>query len=94
MAFVDAYSLFFEVSIALFLGLVRDPEPGPRRRPPHLPWRPFAWFAAFCWLMYAAGQLGGLVSYLLILAAVGLGCWRVERWCARQYWGGLREYGG
>lgn len=74
-----------------------DPEPGPprpprRRRLPAPPWRPFAWFAAFCWLLAIAGMLGGLAGYLVVLAAVGMGCWRVERWCGRQYWGGLREY--
>jgi hypothetical protein len=82
------------------LGLVHDrgwdPPPddpgGPRRPLPHLPWRPFAWLAAWCWLLFAAGAVGGLAGYLIVLLAVTLGCWRVERWCARQYWGGLREY--
>ena len=77
--------------------LIHDPEPEPpeppprRRRLPVLPWRPFAWFAAFCWLMFVAGAVGGLAGYLLLLIAVGVGCWRVDRWLSRQYWGGLRE---
>ena len=77
--------------------LIHDPEPEPREPPPRrsrlpvLPWRPFAWFAAFCWLMFAAGAVGGVAGYLLLLAAVGVGCWRVDRWLSRQYWGGLRE---
>ena len=83
--------------------LVHDPRPDDggaepprrrrrrRRRPPVLPWRPFAWFAAFCWLLFAAGQLGGLPGYVVLLVAVGIGGWRLDRWLARQYWGGLRE---
>jgi hypothetical protein len=68
-----------------------EPPPPPRRPLPVPPWRPFAWFAAFCWLLFAAGELGGLAGYVLLLAAIALGCWRVDRWLARQYWGGLRE---
>ena len=79
--------------------LIHDPRPGGgddepvarRRRLPVLPWRPFAWFAAFCWLLFAAGQVGGLAGYALLLVAIAVGCWRLDRWLARQYWGGLRE---
>jgi hypothetical protein len=77
--------------------LIYDPgeEPGvppPRRRRPRPPpWRPFAWFAAFCWLLYIAGAIDGLVGYLLLLVAIAVGCWRVDRWLGKQYWGGLRE---
>ena len=75
--------------------LIHDPEPPPegrsRRRLPVLPWRPFAWFAVFCWMLVAAGAVGGLPGYVLVLAAISVGCWRVDRWLARQYWGGLRE---
>jgi hypothetical protein len=67
------------------------PPPPRRRRLPAPPWRPFAWFAAFCWLLYAAGTVGGLVGYLLILAAVTLGCWRLDRWLSGLYWGGMSE---
>jgi hypothetical protein len=35
---------------------------------------------------------GGLAGYGVLLAAVALIFWRIERWCARQYWHGLREY--
>ncbi|HEY1509209.1 MAG TPA: hypothetical protein VGF93_09430 [Solirubrobacteraceae bacterium] len=35
---------------------------------------------------------GGLAGYGVLMASVALVLWRVERWCARQYWGGLREY--
>ncbi len=75
-------------------GRPERPPPPRRRRLPAPPWRPFAWFAAFCWLLALAGALGGLAGYLVVLAAVALGCWRVERWCARQYWGGMTEYRG
>jgi hypothetical protein len=83
----------------VFVGLVHDhrwdPEdlgPAPPRRIPHVRWQPFAWFAAWCWLMFLAGAVGGLPGYLIVLAAIALGCWRIERWCSRQYWSGLREY--
>jgi hypothetical protein len=87
----------------MFVGLVRGPEwgseppddPAPPPRPlPHLPWRPFAWVAAFCWIMVLAGAVGGLPGYLLVLLGVALGCWRLDRWLARQYWGGLTEWHG
>ena len=75
---------------SVFVGLVHDHQVGPPK-PPHVPWRPFAWVAAWCWLLYLAGQVGGFAGYLVVLVAVGLGCWRLDRWLARQYWGGLRE---
>jgi hypothetical protein len=77
--------------------LVHDPDPEQpnsapkRRRLPAPPWRPFAWVATFLWLLYAAGVLGGLAGYLTLLAAISLGCWRIDRWLSKQYWGGLRE---
>jgi hypothetical protein len=85
----------------LVLGLVHDPGPpeppdddaasGPSAPWPRPPWRPFAWIALFCWLLYGAGEIGGLAGYLLILLAVTIGCWRVDRWLDKQYWGGLTE---
>ena len=86
----------------LVLGLVHDPGPGeppdddaappPRGEPwPRPPWRPFAWIALFCWLLYAAGEIGGLLGYLLLLLAVTIGCWRIDRWLDKQYWGGLTQ---
>ena len=88
----------------LVLGLVhdsgREPPEGPRvppaRRRWDLPWRPLAWFAVWCWLMalvpIVSAAFGGLAGYGVILLAVALAFWRLERWCARQYWHGLREY--
>lgn len=60
------------------------------------PWRPLAWFAAWCWLMALVPIVntaaGGLAGFGVLMLAVGLACWRLERFCARQYWYGLREY--
>jgi uncharacterized membrane protein len=35
---------------------------------------------------------GGLAGFGVLMLAVALVLWRLERWCARQYWQGLREY--
>jgi hypothetical protein len=81
--------------------LIHDEPQGPgedaprKRRPlPRIPWRPFAWFAAFCWLLFLAGTVGGLAGYVLVLVAVGGGSWRPDRWLSKQYWGGLTEWHG
>jgi hypothetical protein len=36
--------------------------------------------------------LGGLAGFAVLMAAVALAVWRIDRWCAKQYWAGLREY--
>jgi hypothetical protein len=33
-----------------------------------------------------------MLGFGVLIVAVGLACWRLERFCARQYWHGLREY--
>jgi len=77
-------------------GLPED-EP-PERRPWtwRLPWRPLAWFAVWCWLMALVpvinSAFGGLAGFGVLMLAFALVCWRLERFCARQYWHGLREY--
>jgi hypothetical protein len=85
----------------MFVGLVHDPglnrpepppEAAPQRQLPPVPWRLLAWVTGWVALLFAADALGGLAGYLVVLLAVGLGAWRLERWCARQYWGGLSEY--
>lgn len=87
----------------LVLGLVHDRHERPENEEPstpastwHLPWRPLAWFAVWCWLMalvpVAGDAFGGLAGFGVLIAAVGLASWRVERWCSRQYWDGLRDY--
>ncbi len=88
----------------LILGLVHewDPPPPEDDEPPRrggrwrLPWRPLAWFAAWCWLMalvpVVQDAFGGLASFGVLMLAVALVARRVDRWCARQYWHGLREH--
>jgi hypothetical protein len=84
----------------MFVGLVHDPglnrpePPEPRSRPhlPPVPWRLLASIAGWVSLLIIANGVGGLAGYLVVLLAVALGAWRLDRWCARQYWSGLREY--
>jgi hypothetical protein len=89
----------------LVFGLIGDsgweppdygPEPEPRRRRWNLPWRPLAWVVVWCWLMALVpvvnSAFGGLAGFGVLMLAVALVLWRLERWCARQYWQGLREY--
>jgi hypothetical protein len=72
-----------------------EPTPG-RRWSFHLPWRLLAWFAVWCWLMAAvpivSRAVNPAVGYGVLMFATALGFWRIERWFARQYWHGLREY--
>jgi uncharacterized membrane protein len=81
----------------------RDPEPPAdevRKRREwdwHMvPWRSLAWLALLCVLMAVvpsvSSTFGGLAGFGVLMAAVGLAFWRLERFCARQYWNGLREY--
>jgi hypothetical protein len=88
----------------MFVGLVSDPrweppdglpEPEPHRSWP-VPWRALAWVATF-WVLLAlipaADDAGGpLAGYGLLLATVVLAVWRLDRWCSRQYWRGLRDH--
>ncbi len=37
-------------------------------------------------------ELGDLAGYLLILTVITAGAVRLDRWCSRQYWRGLRDY--
>ena len=90
----------------MFVGLVRssDWEPPPPPEPPErprgrswrVPWRALAWVALW-WALLAAVPLadhllGALGGYGVLLLAVTLALWRLDRWCSRQYWHGLREY--
>ena len=79
----------------MFVGLVRGREwepPPPPRRPPDLPWRPIVAFLAWAALLVLAAALGGLAGYLVLVFAIALGAWRLDRWSGTQYWGGLREH--
>jgi hypothetical protein len=86
-----------------FVGLVgerRWEPPGDVPKPPepawHVPWRELAWLAGVAALLFlspvAGHALGGFAGYVVLLLAIALGIWRVERWCSRQYWRGLRDY--
>jgi hypothetical protein len=89
-----------------FVGLVSDPrweppegQPDPDRRRPRMwrmPWSLLIWTAIFVGLMMLVPVVGGAIGpgagYALLLANVALGVWRVDRWCAKQYWRGLRDY--
>jgi hypothetical protein len=89
-----------------FVGLVSDPRWEPpggdgddkhrRKRAWSIPWRFLLWAALLIGLMVlvpvvgrAFGQFAG---YLLLCFNVALGFWRFDRWCAKQYWSGLRDY--
>jgi hypothetical protein len=75
-----------------------DDDGEPPRRPWtwRLPWRPCAWLAVCCWLMaivpIVTSSAGGLAGFGVLMLAVALAAWRLERFCARQYWDGLRNY--
>ena len=69
------------------------PEPEPRRSLPHVPWPPFAWFALFCWVLVGAAELGGVLGYGVVLLAVGLGSWGLNRYAARWEWGSAGDSG-
>jgi hypothetical protein len=89
----------------MFVGLVRDPDwrppdgfgdpRGPRRQW-SFPWRAVVWLAVFWGLLRLVPAVndafGALAGYGLIVATVSLGVWRLDRWCSRQYWRGLRDY--
>ena len=61
-----------------------------------IPWRALAWLAVWCLLMaivpFVSSTFGGLAGFGVLMIAVGLAFWRLERFCARQYWDGLRDY--
>lgn len=73
-------------------------DDAPRRREWdwHVPWRALAWLAVWCFLMavvpFVSSTFGGLAGFGVLMLAVALGFWRLERFCASQYWNGLREY--
>lgn len=36
--------------------------------------------------------IGNFAGYVLILVSVAVATWRIDRWCAGQYWRGLKDY--
>jgi hypothetical protein len=82
----------------MFVGLVRardwepPPPPPPSRQPSDLPWRPIAALLGWALLLVVSAALGGFAGYLVLVAAIALGAWRLDRWSRGQYWGGLREH--
>jgi hypothetical protein len=61
-----------------------------------VPWRAVAWLATAVGLMFLSSivddAFGGLAGYVVLLLAVTVGLWRLERFCSGQYWRGLRDY--
>ena len=93
------------VGAVLVVGLIADgsweppddePQPPRPTRKWNLPWRSLVWVAVWCWLMalvpVVSSAFGGLVGFGVLMAALALAVWRIDRWCAKQYWAGLREY--
>ena len=64
-----------------------------RRSLPRVPWRPFAWIAAFLWLLVIAAEVGGFPGYGIVLLAVALGSWRLERWAGSWQLGRVGDSG-
>ncbi len=87
----------------MFVGLVHDPgrrlpeePPGPPDPDWKVPYRLLARLLLWCVLLAVAPTVGDvagpLAGYAVLLLAVTLGLRWVERWCARQYWSGLRDF--
>ncbi len=73
-----------------------EEEPSRPSRRWHLPWRPLAWFALWCWLMalvpIVGSAFGNIAGYGVLLIALALVIWRLDRLCRRLNWTGMREY--
>jgi hypothetical protein len=72
-------------------------DPRPRRSWSfRVPWRPVVSVAVWCVLMalvpICSRVFNPAVGYGVLMAATGFAFWRGERWCARQYWHGMRDY--
>ena len=50
------------------------------------------WVFLMAIVPFVSSTFGGLAGFGVLMAAVALAFWRLERFCARQYWHGLREY--
>jgi hypothetical protein len=83
----------------IVVGLIHEGDERPPEEPSRswdVPWRELGWTAAFGGLMagvpVAEHRAGGVAGYGVLLAAVTLGAWRLDRWAGRQYWRGLGEH--
>jgi hypothetical protein len=91
----------------MFVGLVGDPgwhgppdglPDKPEREPRswRVPWGPIAWVLALVALVALVPVvdhlIGNFAGYVMICVVVLVGTLRVDRWCSRQYWRGLRDY--
>jgi hypothetical protein len=91
----------------MFVGLVKDPgwhgppdglpeKPDREPRAWRIPWGLIAWVIVLVTLIalvpVVEHRAGNFAGYVLILVVIALGTSRVERWCSRQYWRGLRDY--
>jgi hypothetical protein len=76
--------------------LPEEDEPPRLPRRWHLPWRPLAWFALWCWLMalvpIVSSDFGNLAGLAVLAAAFALVLWRLDRLCRGLSWDGLRHY--
>ena len=74
-------------------------EPG-RRRSWHVQWRLVLrialWTAVVVglWALVpvADRMFGHLAGYIVVLLTITVAVWRLDRWCSRQYWRGLKDY--
>jgi hypothetical protein len=39
-----------------------------------------------------SSSFGGLAGFGVVILVVVLACWRIDRFCARQHWDGMRDY--
>jgi hypothetical protein len=73
-----------------------EEEPARPTRRWHLPWRPLAWFALWCWLMalvpIVGSAFGNLAGYGVLLVAIALVLWRLDRLSQRFNWTGMHDY--
>jgi uncharacterized membrane protein len=52
-----------------------------------VPLRPFAWIALFCGCSRSPQKSVALPDYGIVLLAVALGSWRLERWAGHWAYG-------
>lgn len=89
--------------MTMIIGLVRSDDgpppdlPGPPGGPDwQIPWPVVFWLVVIGALMAAVPvvthAVGGLAGYGVVLVIVVVVSLRLEKWCSRQYWRGLRDH--